>query len=967
MDTGRFAGVIVDQQGIDVTVTLRGPDGRLLASVDSPQGSRVPEPIPFIATASGTWRVEVRAPDPKANGSYAFRIEALRPAAPEDRTRVRAERLLSHGEEMRRRDDRDSRQQAAIQARQASQLFRGLSDPGREADALYTLGSALYSLDGNAGARDAYERALMLFREVGRQREAGKMMNSLGRIHRQLGEPGLALERYREALALNRGLGDRRQEATTLQNLGRIYQQLGETEEALAHYEQALPIWRKLEVRSDEAGTLLALGDLYQRMGEPRKALDLLPRALALFDAEGAQGDAAATLTILGDAQARAGQVREALASQGRALAIQRRIGNRRDEGVSLNSIGCCHLLLGKPGEARRSLEAALAIFRQVRDRPAEAIALTNLGLADEQLGRPRKAIESLERAMPVLVSAGSREHEALALLGLARARRQLGDLASARQTAEMAIDRIESLRGKSASLGMRASFLASKQDFYGFHLDLLMELHRREPGAGYDARALAASEQARARSLLDMLAEAGAGREGREGIDPKLLQRETDLASRINDLDRRRRADSTVESELRELLTEQDRVQAEIRRTSQAITVPRPLTLPEIQKQVVDSETLLLQYALGAERSFLWVVTPDSLSTFELPPRAEVEDAARQAYSLLTASHRTLARGRADLALAELSKMLLGPAAGLLEGKRLVVVPDGALHYIPFSALPAPGTTEPLVERHEVVSLPSASSLAMLRREARPPAPATLVVIADPVFDAGDPRVSRQGPVQVAAMRGEKLGRLPFSQEEAKALLALAPPAERLGALGFDASRETVLSGRLSRYRLVHFATHGILDSANPELSGLLLSQVDPQGRPRDGFLRAHEIYRLKLPADLVVLSACRTALGREIRGEGLVGLTRGFLHAGARAVLVSLWEVEDRATAELMRRFYREMLQEGRPPAAALRIAQASLRREPGWEAPYFWAGFVLQGDWQINHVPSPGSNPVRRSNGG
>ena len=186
----------------------------------------------------------------------------------------------------------------------------------------------------------------------------------------------------------------------------------------------------------------------------------------------------------------------------------------------------------------------------------------------------------------------------------------------------------------------------------------------------------------------------------------------------------------------------------------------------------------------------------------------------------------------------------------------------------------------------------------------------------------------------------------LPFSREEAEALLAMAPPSERLGALGLDASRETVLSGRLAGYRLVHFATHGILDAENPELSGLLLSQ---------GFLRAHEIYRLSLPADLVVLSACRTALGREMRGEGLIGLTRGFFHAGDAVSfeghhrVVSLWEVEDRATAELMRRFYREMLKEGHPPAAALRIAQISLRREPGWEAPYFWAGFVLQGDWQ------------------
>jgi CHAT domain-containing protein len=181
---------------------------------------------------------------------------------------------------------------------------------------------------------------------------------------------------------------------------------------------------------------------------------------------------------------------------------------------------------------------------------------------------------------------------------------------------------------------------------------------------------------------------------------------------------------------------------------------------------------------------------------------------------------------------------------------------------------------------------------------------------------------------------------RLPFTRSEADAIVSLAAGAPVLEALDFEASRARATSGELADYRIVHFATHGVLDAEHPERSGIALS---------DGFLRAGEIDRLDLPADLVVLSACETALGREIRGEGLVGLPRAFLHAGARRVLVSLWPVEDRATAELMRRFYREMLEKGRPPAAALRAAQDSLRREPGWEAPYFWAGFVLQGDWQ------------------
>jgi CHAT domain-containing protein/tetratricopeptide (TPR) repeat protein len=906
MDTGRYAGIAVEQREIDLAVRLRGPDGRILASMDTPN-ARVPEPVPFIAPAAGTYRLEVRAAEADAApGSYSVRIDDLRTPTPQDRTRVEAERLLAQG--------------AVAPALQAAQLFHDLTDPGREADALYAAGKALYALGDYAGAREAYERALPRFLAVGREREASKVLNRLS-------------------------------------DLGKAYLSLGETEEALSCHEQALAMARKLGDRFNEANALLDLGDVYQRMDQPKEALGLLHPALVIFNAEGSPEHVAATLQALGNAQARDGQPRRSLRSLHRALDIQRRRGNSYAVVVILNDLGACYLLQGRPEKARRSFAAALSVCRQVQGHPYETELLTSLGWVDAKLGHSRQAAESIEAALPVLAAAGSREWEALALLGLARARRGLGDLAAAQQAAKEAIDRLEFLRARSASLSMRASFLASKQDYYGFYVDLLMDRDRREPNAGYGARALAVSEQARARSLLEMLDEAGS--DLRKRADPKLLAREEDLTRRINDADARRRP------ELSELIREKERVQAEMRRESPRFAaLPQPLTLAEIQQQVVDDGTLLLEYFLGEEQSFLWAVTPGSLKSFELPPRAEIEEVARQAATLL--SVKPQAQDQVRQALEELSHTLLDQAAPLLQGKRLLaVVPDGALHYIPFAALPIPGPipggSEPLVTRHEIVTLHSASSLAMLRRETRPPAPATLAVVADPVFDPEDPRVVRHAsePVRLAAMRGglpgptginRKLDRLPFAGEEAKALQELVPRGERMDALGFDASREIVLSGRLERYRRVHFATHGRLDTENPELSGLFLSQVDPQGRPRYGFLPAHEIYRLSLPADLIVLSACQTALGREIRGEGLVGLTRGFFHAGARAVLVSLWEVDDRATAELMRLFYREMLQGGRPPAAALRAAQAALRQRPGWRAPYFWAGFVLQGDWRL-----------------
>ena len=574
----------------------------------------------------------------------------------------------------------------------------------------------------------------------------------------------------------------------------------------------------------------------------------------------------------------------------------------------------------------------------------------------------------------------------------MARARRSLGDLAGSLEAVEESIAQVESLRGTTASPTIRAAFQVRNQEFYSFAVDLLMAMHR-------DAAALAAAERARARGLLDRLVESGV--DLKRGVDPTLLARLNEADRRVDDADRRRAQlqgsgaaptrQAAADRELRRALAESDQAQTALRLASPgyaalhaALTHPRSLTMREIQDQVLDDDTVLLEYFLGSERSFLWAVTAKGLVARELPGRATIEAAARRGYERLERSRETLAQIPAEEARTELSQLLLQPVAGLLGRKRLLIVPDGALHYLPFAALPVPGSSAPLVAGHEVVTSPSASALAVERRElaGRRPAPGVLAVVADPVFEAGDPRVRRRPAlVAPAAWRGsspvagDRFQRLGYSRAEADALKTLVPPAERLEALDFKASRDTVLSGALARYRILHFATHGLLDTENPGLSKLVFSQVDEQGRPRNGFVWAHEIYGLRLPADLVVLSACHTALGQEIRGEGLVGLTRGFQYAGARAVLVSLWEVDDEATAELMRLFYREMLEHGQPPAAALRTAQEALRRQPGWEAPYYWAGFVLQGDWRagqpfqpirLNRSAPPGSirqEPVPR----
>jgi len=565
------------------------------------------------------------------------------------------------------------------------------------------------------------------------------------------------------------------------------------------------------------------------------------------------------------------------------------------------------------------------------------------------------------------------------------------GNFAAAHKLIERAIDTIESVRTNLKSQQLRTSFLASVRKYYELDIDILMQLHQQKPSDGFAADALQVSEKGRARSLLELLREARA--EISRGADPQLIERERTLRRTIAEkaelqvrmLSRQHTDDQeqAAAKDIEALTTEYDQVQMRIRQTSPryaALVEPSTLSVAAIQKQVVDQNTVLLEYALGEKKSYVWAITPDSFKTFELPGRAAIEQQAKRFYQLLTergenVPSETLAQRNQRLAHAEtdypqvasnLSRMLLAPLAAELKQKRVVIVAEGVLQYLPFSALPEPGTEgaeQPLIINHEVVTLPSASVLAVLREEFgnRKPASNAVAVFADPVFSPSDSRLTRAGrsSVEEAAFADarrsvsaaglDSLVRLRFSRQEAEDIARLAGDKRKLKALDFSANRAMVTDARLSDYRIVHFATHGIINSQYPDLSGVVLSLVDEQGKPQNGFLRLYDIYKLKLNADLVVLSACQTALGKEINGEGLVGLTRGFMYAGAPRVVASLWRIDDRATADIMRRFYEGMLKDGLPPAAALRAAQVSMVRDKRWQSPHYWAAFTLQGEWR------------------
>ncbi len=866
--------------------------------------------------------------------------------------------------------------------RRALALREAAADRCGQAETLSNL-AMISQRDAPREALEHFDRALFLCGEADDPGLAAIMLVNVGGAYDILGELDEALRYFARALEPLRSLDKRRSEALTLNNMGVAHRALGEYRQTFERYHSALGILREVGDRRGQATILNNLGFTYLKLGEPRRALTYLRQALPLRREIGDRHGEGATLNNLGQALAQIGNPGQALAFYRRALALWREIDDRRGEGSTLHRIGSVHADLGELAKARLAFAQALDLRRE-GNPVRQAETLRHVASVELALGEPREAREHLRRALELHRRVKDLVGEAATLLVLARAERRLGELTNARSLLESALELIESQRIRISSPDLRASFLAAQRDAYEAAIDLSMELHQLEPGKGHDREALEVSERARARSLLELLGEAGA--ELRRGVDPELLARRKALRRRLSTKAERRRdllsrdraaRATAMEGELETILAQLEQLEVDIRRRSPsyaALTRPLPLRATEL-RQLLDADTILLEYALGEERSFLWTVTSERIESFPLPARQEIETAARELYRLWSTLDIRGQRAEAEAAAA-LGRMLLAPAGERLEGvTRLVIVTDGALHFVPFAALPAPvpgkSVVEPLVSRYEILTLPSASVLALQRRTfgGRTPAPGRLAVVADPIFSRHDSRIAshrpddppapspppalppqeppHRGPAATATAPESGLARLRWSRHEAEAIAALVPESRIF--LDSRASRAMVAGGGLEGYRIVHFATHGVLDSRHPELSGLFFSLFDQAGGPVDGFLPAHEIYDLTLAAELVVLSGCQTALGKEIRGEGLVGLTRGFMYAGAARVVASLWRIQDKATAELMRRFYRAHLLDGESPAAALRTAQLAMWRETGWKDPYYWAAFVLQGDWR------------------
>lgn len=1079
LTSNQFLHVLVQQQGIDVVVTVTRPNEPQPEETDSPTGTRGIETISLIAADDGDYRIEVRPGERgAAPGKYTITVNVGSPVSQNDQARITASAAYIAARKLRSRGDAQSLELARTKFDEALAGWRAVGDRERQAVVLMSIGRSYRMSQNLPKAVASYQEAIELWKELGNLDAEALTLNEIGRSYQVSNEPlpMRAIEFYREALTRFEAVSDSSGQASTYNNIGFAYNSLSNPDDAVPYFERGLAIARDSNDLYRQFLCLNGLGGAFQLMGSWNAALEKFQEGLTIarnnLKQEARIAEALNNVGVasddIGDLQqaldsyqealqfkslpidmrvtllhnvgmlhALQGDTDSAIATYKDALKLLEQRNTPETEGLARNGLGFALATASRWDEAKEQYPKALLLFEKSKSFRWQAYTLTNLGWSYAETGDNQKALDYYERALAIWnqpkvndpqgkaytlnklgelqTAIGTLQQanitlqdalslsrkikdprgEAVTLLGLARVASAHGNLGEASRLSKVALAIVETLRQRGSRQSLQMSYLASKHEVYEFAVDVQMRLHEHDVTAGHDREALLISERFRARTLIDTLSRGSV--DVRAGVDPVLRLRREDVEKRLLDMEeqQRQRARSerndhkgSLDKDISDLRAEMNRIDSEIRKNYGRyadITQLLPLSLASIEQDVAKGkDTLLLEYMLGEQRSYLWVVSRDGFRSFVLPARSVLESQARRVNCIVSSKDLAeakerpgcahVARGDLTTETQKLSTLLLGPVAKQLTNKRLVIVADGELQYLPFGVLPLPAglptqlvhhdATQsprytPLFVSNEVVYLPSAATLSLVRpsKDNDVRYRKTAAIVADPVFEPEDSRLSgvavaSNGPLSRSKSNGRDLplARLLSSAYEAQIIKGFVAPSQRLVATGFDANRRIATSPELAEYRTVHFATHAIVNDQRPELSGIALSRFDRDGHEiENSFLTLEDIYNLKLPSDLVVLSACNTAVGKRIRGEGLLSLTRGFIYAGSRRVVSSLWKADDQATAELMRHFYRHMYKDKIAPSSALRAAQIDLWKESPSKSPYYWGAFIFQGEWR------------------
>ena len=805
------------------------------------------------------------------------------------------------------------------QAEQARAISRRRNAKAREARAANLMALSSMSMGHITEAISLFKESSALSTEV--RADDVSMMQVLavdraGRLSRVAGRYEDARWCFNQALQLYRQRKDRVGELATLNNLSVVFSDTGDFAKAEQALQEALPLSRQLDNRQQQRSLLTKFLVLEKGRGNLAKALEYGERAKAV-------------------------EIRPMVDPNSRAMQL-----------ISLElhyQMGMLYAETGQYSNAFEAYKTAQRLAGEFRVPQLQGFVLGEIAGLHLRLGDTERAKETAAQSLGALLQGGGNKHfESRVLFIKAEAERKLGENSTALLSYRQAIAAMEQARLLSIPTEIsRAGLVASRHEVFAGAIDFLLS-------QGFATEALEVSEAYHARAFLDVLA--GAGIESATELPLDQRKEEDRLFARIASVQREMWKVGIKPDEEVQLSRKLEEAEAALdsfrlrtyrgNRQYARVSAPAPIKADRIARDVLPSDTALIEFVIGDKASYAWIVTQDKLAAITLPPGKEVE-------SLVKGYRETLAGKVNSLnALQEISRQkvqgrrlyekLLQPLASNLNGQRkLIIVPDGVLSYLPFETLffEQGGVAGYLLERFAISYAPSASALHALNSHSSSPDARGFVGFGDPQYQE-----SSTGGIQ--AVSGIQLRQLPYTRMEVNEIAALFPKSERDVYLGTEALEQNVKAAPLARYRYVHFAAHGVIDEEHPGRSGIMLGAGKDSGE--DGMLQMGEVMRLKLNADLVTLSACRTGLGKLMRGEGMIGLTRSFLYSGAESVTVSLWSVNDIATATLMKSFYRH-LQGGKTKDEALRAAKLEMLKgaQRSWRHPFFWAAFILVGE--------------------
>ncbi|ADW70870.1 CHAT domain-containing tetratricopeptide repeat protein [Granulicella tundricola] len=864
---------------------------------------------------------------------------------------------------------------AQLDTNSSSALYSDRSILTLKALCLKTLGSADYYLSDYPSAILHSNQSLAIYQQLNDLYWEGILRGNLAYVYFESGDTPAALETAARASAIADQVHDEYGRVYTLEALGSIHLARDEFDQAYDSYQQALTLTRKTPYPAIEALIWRGLGRFYQEVGKADLAEDAYQQAVT--SAKKAS-DTAALLEITSELAAlerSQGKLKAAHTAYDSGIALSGSSKLSREAVLLQSGLALTLAAEKKPREGIQQAGQAAALAQSIGYVEGEANATRDLAQLYLGLKDLKSARADYSHAAQLYEGIQDRVQTAHALAQLARID-VASDLQLAQTEEDHALDLIESTRVLVPGRELRTSYFADQQGVYAFGIELMIRLNRAYPNRHYVDRAFQIAEMARARSLLDQSSFfAEAANFSTTTPSPETASCELHLAAayqRLHDLNvsdenanyRITRTQNEIQGQLAICDGLAGTAQSAKRQPETSLA-----TLDSLQHSLSTQHASLIEYWLGDAESCLWYITAHGVKMLPLPPRRRLEAQVQSLTDSILARQspipgedlaaRTIRLEQSDRRagdlLLQMGKLLLGPASGHPAGV-LYIVPDGALASLPFAALTPQFKETPILLQGEVIEEPSSSVLLHLldihaNSGGHPSSPyAAIAIFADPVYAADDERLPHQpAHLSQTALRSAfvlpELARLPASRAEADSIASLASGSSVETHIGFDASSHAILSTDWSRYQVMHLALHALIGQS-PAFTGIAFSMFGRSGRTQNGMLWLNQIYRLKGAPGMVFLSACSTAAGKEIPGEGIDSLANAFLSHGSQSVIASLWSVEDQASSQLVRDFYYNLLTLHLPPGASLRRAQLSFVHSTQHRSPLYWAAFQLEG---------------------